>query len=153
MLKTQAWMGGVLTEQTISFSLLLPELGREVYGSAPRSEDGFDCSEFLRIQRRCFACPIILKHLIGLSTKSWPGRRVSNDFVPAPIILVKEHDLYIDGSGFWRRLRQFHLPVFILSFEYLHQNEILHNSQGFVYISSLPRYPRFSFAHLRSPAS
>jgi hypothetical protein len=118
--------------------LLLPELGREVYGSGPRSEDGFGCSELLRVQRRRFTCPIILKNLIGLSAKTWPRRRVSNDFVPAPIISVKEHDLYIDGSGFWRGLRQFDLPVFILTFEYLHQEQILHNSQGFVYITSLP---------------
>src|SRR5262247_2252882 len=37
------------------------------------------------------------------------GSRVSNDFVPAPIISVKEHDLDIDGSGFWRR---HHLTLF-----------------------------------------
>jgi hypothetical protein len=80
----------------------------------------FGCSEFFRVQRRRFTCPIVLKNLIGLSAKSRPRRRISNDFVPAAVIPVKEHHLDIDGSGFWRRLRQFDLPVFILSLEYLH---------------------------------
>ena len=83
----------------------------------------FGFSEFFGVQRRRFTCPIVLKSLIGLSAKSRSGPRVSNDFVPAPIILVKENDLDIDGSGFWRRLRQFYLPIFILSFEYPHQQE------------------------------
>jgi hypothetical protein len=117
---------------------LLPEPEEKVYGSGPKNEDVFGCSEFFGVQRRRFTCPIVLKNLIGLSAKSRPRPRVSNNFVPAPIISVKEHDLYIDGSGFWRGLRQFDLPVFILTFEYLHQEQILHNSQGFVYITSLP---------------
>jgi len=83
----------------------------------------FGCSEFFAVQRHRFTCPIVLKNLIGLSAKSRPGPRVSNDFVPSPIISVKEHDLYIDGSRLWRRLRQFYLAVFILSFEYLHQRK------------------------------
>jgi hypothetical protein len=99
---------------------LLPEPEQEVYGSGPKSEDVFGCSEFFGVQRRRFTCPIVLKNLIGLSAKSRPEPRVSNDFVPALIISVKKHDLYIDGSGFWRRLRQFDLPIFIFSFEYLH---------------------------------
>jgi hypothetical protein len=57
------------------------------------------------------------------STSSFENSR---NLVPVPIISVKEHDLYIDGSGFWRRLRQFYLPVFVLTFEYLHEKEILH---------------------------
>jgi hypothetical protein len=130
-------VGGVLTEDDRLF-WLLPEPEQEVYDSGPRNEDEFGCSELLRVQRRRFTCPIILKNLIGLSAKSRPGPRVSNDFVPAPIISVKEHDLDIDGSGFWRRLRQFDLPVFILAFEYFHQKAILHNSQCLVYISSPP---------------
>jgi hypothetical protein len=146
-------MGGVLTEKTISFSRFFLNLGGKFMVSVPRREGLFDCSEFLRVQRRCFPCLIILKHLIGLSAKSRPGSRVSNDFVPAPIISVKEHDLDIDGSGFWRRLRQFDLPVFILAFEYLHQKEILHNSQHLVHISSPPDGIHFSFPHLRSAAS
>jgi hypothetical protein len=103
---------------------LLPEPGREVYGIGPRSEDVFGWSEFFRIQRRRFTCPIVLKNLIGLSAKARPGPRVSNDFVPAPIISVKEYDLYIDGSRFWRRLRQFYVSVFVLTFEYLHQKQV-----------------------------
>ena len=98
----------------------------------------FGFSEFFGVQRRRFTCPIVLKNLIGLSAKSRPGPRVSNDFVPAPIISVKEHDLYIDGSGFWRRLRQFYLAVFILSFEYLHRKKILHDNEGLVYITAPP---------------
>jgi hypothetical protein len=30
------------------------------------------------------------------------------------------------------------LPVFVLSFEYLHQKEILHNTEGLVYITDRP---------------
>ena len=66
---------------------------------------------------------IVVKNLIGLSAKSRPGSRVSDDLVPATIIPIKKNDLYIDGSGFWRWLRQFDLPVFILSFEYLHRKK------------------------------
>jgi hypothetical protein len=95
-------------------------------------------SEFFRVQRRRFTCAIVFKNPIGLSTKSRPEPRVSNDFVPAPIISVKEHDLYIDGSGLWRRFRQYDLPVFVLSFDYLHQKEILHNTEGLVYITDRP---------------
>jgi hypothetical protein len=98
----------------------------------------FGCSEFFGVQRGRFTRPVVLKNLIGLSAKSRPGPRVSNNFVPAPIISVKEHDLYIDGPGFWRRFRQFYLPVFILSFEYLHQKKILHDREGLVYITSHP---------------
>jgi hypothetical protein len=90
----------------------------------------FGFSEFFGVQRRRFTCPIVLKNLIGLSAKSRPGPRVSNDFVPALIISVKEHDLHIDGSGFWRWLRQFDLPVFILSFEDLHQKKFYTIASG-----------------------
>jgi hypothetical protein len=98
----------------------------------------FGCSEFFGVQRRRFTCPIVLKNLIGLSGKSQPGPRVSNDFVPAPIISVKEHDLYIDGSGFWRRLRQFYLPVSYLALSIFIRKKFLHDSQGLVYITSPP---------------
>ena len=131
-------MGGVLTEQTISFPRFFLNLGRKFTVSLPEARNGFDCSEFFAVQRRCFAGPIIFKNLIGLSAKSWPGPGGSNDFVPAPTILVKEHDLYIDGSEFWRRLRQFYLPVFILSFEYLYRKKILHDNEILVYITSRP---------------
>jgi hypothetical protein len=128
-------MGGVLTEKTIGFSGFFLNLGGKFYGIGPRSEGVFGCSEFFRVQGRRFIYTIVLKNLIGLRTKGRPGPRVSNDFVPAPIISVEEHDLYVDGSGFWRRLRQFYLPVFVLTFEYFHQEQILHNSAGLVYIT------------------
>jgi hypothetical protein len=41
------------------------------------------------------------------------------------------------------------LPVFVLTFEYLHEKEILHDSQGLVYISSAPLGSTFIRAHLR----
>lgn len=93
---------------------------REVYGIAPKSEDVFGCSELVGVQGRCFTCPIVMKNLIGFSGKSRPGLRISNNLVPAPIIRVKENDLNINRPGFWRRLRQADLPVFILALEYLH---------------------------------
>jgi hypothetical protein len=114
-------VGGILIEKTVGFFRFFLNLGRKPTVAVPKSEDGFGCSEFFGVQRSRFTCSIVLKSLIGLSRKSWPGPGVSNDFVPAPIILVKEYDLYIDGSGFWRRLRQFYLSVFILTFEDLHQ--------------------------------
>jgi hypothetical protein len=109
----------------------------------------FGCSEFFGIQRRRFTCPIVLKNLIGLSAKSRPGPRVSNDFVPAPIISVKEYDLYIDGSGLWRRLRQFYLAVFILSFEYLHQRKFYTIAKA---SSTSPPHPFGSIFIRASPA-
>ena len=82
---------------------------------------------------RASAFPEPLDAMPFESTSSFENSR---NLVPVPIISVKEHDLYIDGSGFWRRLRQFYLPVFVLTFEYLHEKEILHNSQS--YITSPP---------------
>jgi hypothetical protein len=129
-LKPQARGGWDSDWKDDRFFWLLPEPEQEVYGSGPRSEDVFGFSEFFGVQRRRFTCPIVLKNLIGLSGKSRPGPRVSNDFVPAPIISVKEHDFYIHGSGFWRWLRQFDLPVFILTFEYLHQKKFYTIASG-----------------------
>jgi hypothetical protein len=102
-------------------SSLLPEPGLEVYSIGPKSEDVFGSSEFFRIQRLGLTCSIVLKNLIGLSAKSRPGPRVSDKFIPAPIITVKEHDFHVDRSRFWGRLGQAYLTVFILTFEYLHQ--------------------------------
>ena len=82
----------------------------------------FGCSELVWVQGCCFTCPKVLKNLSGLSRKGWPGLRVSNDFVPAPIISVEEDYLDINRPGLWRRFHQAYLPVFIFAFEYLHEN-------------------------------
>ncbi len=103
--------------------MLLPEPEQEVSGIGPKSEGVFGCSEFFGVQGCRFTCAIVLKNLIGLSAKSWPGPGVSNDFVPAPIIRVKEHNLNINRPRLRRALRQAYLSVFILTFEYLHQSQ------------------------------
>jgi hypothetical protein len=141
-------VGRVLTEKTIGFSGFFLNLGGKFTVSGV-----FGYSEFFRIQRCRLTCPIVLKNLIGLSAKGRPGTGVSNDFIPAPIILVKKNDLHINGSELWGWLGQFDLPVFILSFEYLHQKKFYTIASG----SSISRIKlikvRFSSSHLPSAAS
>jgi len=78
----------------------------------------------VRVQYGLLTCTIVFKNLIRFGGKSRPWPRVSNNFVPAPIISIEEYDFDVHRPGVRCRLSQAYLSIFIFSFGYLHLNTI-----------------------------